>query len=412
MKKQKIAIVGAGTAGMVASLFLKKQGHEITIFEKFDRPKPLGAGLLLQPTGLSVLSVLGLDKKIIDAGSKIYKMYGKEVNTNIEIINTRYSSIKEGLFGVGTHRGNLFSFLYNEVLKHEIQIITSTSIAEIKDLSLGLKSKLIDEEGKIHSEFDIIIDASGSNSFLRKKYADIKLDKKYPYGALWSIVKDHKGLFSDNRINQRFKSSNHMIGILPVGTQEGNDCQSLAFFWSIKLSDIEKWKREDINIWKKYVISLWPELDYLVDQFSSHNDLTIASYRDVILKKYYTQNLIFIGDASHCTSPQLGQGANLALLDAYFLARAFEESESLDSTMKRYMKYRKGNIKFYQMASRYLTPFFQSDSKIFPFLRYFTCAVPCAFPPTQKYGARVLSGTKTGIFSYMNPGDWAEDYSL
>ncbi|TIS71130.1 MAG: FAD-dependent oxidoreductase, partial [Mesorhizobium sp.] len=47
-----IAIAGAGPAGLAAALYLKRAGHRVTIFERFDEPKPVGSGLILQPTGL------------------------------------------------------------------------------------------------------------------------------------------------------------------------------------------------------------------------------------------------------------------------------------------------------------------------------------------------------------------------
>lgn len=44
-----IAIAGAGPAGLAAALYLKRAGHRVTIFERFDEPKPVGSGLILQP---------------------------------------------------------------------------------------------------------------------------------------------------------------------------------------------------------------------------------------------------------------------------------------------------------------------------------------------------------------------------
>ena len=42
-----IAIAGAGPAGLAAALYLKRAGHKVTIFERFDAPKPVGSGLIL-----------------------------------------------------------------------------------------------------------------------------------------------------------------------------------------------------------------------------------------------------------------------------------------------------------------------------------------------------------------------------
>ncbi|TIX85584.1 MAG: FAD-dependent oxidoreductase [Mesorhizobium sp.] len=58
-----IAIAGAGPAGLVAALYLKRAGHRVTIFERFDAPKPVGSGLILQPT-VTVLADLSLQRSI------------------------------------------------------------------------------------------------------------------------------------------------------------------------------------------------------------------------------------------------------------------------------------------------------------------------------------------------------------
>ena len=50
-----IAVAGAGPAGLAAALALGSQGHRVVVFDQFDTPKPLGSGLILQPTGLAVL---------------------------------------------------------------------------------------------------------------------------------------------------------------------------------------------------------------------------------------------------------------------------------------------------------------------------------------------------------------------
>lgn len=47
----RIAIIGYGTAGQSAALFLSRDGHHVEVFEQTRTLGPVGAGFLLQPVG-------------------------------------------------------------------------------------------------------------------------------------------------------------------------------------------------------------------------------------------------------------------------------------------------------------------------------------------------------------------------
>ncbi len=65
-------------------------------------------------------------------------------------------------------------------------------------------------------------------------------------------------------------------------------------------------------------------------------------------------------------SPQLGQGANMALLDAWALGQAVQsarKNEDIDYVQlwQTYHQHRQSSTAFYQFLSRLLTPLYQSD---------------------------------------------------
>lgn len=79
MKSLRIAIAGAGTTGLAAAAFLMRAGHEVALLERYGEPQPLGAGILLQPTGLACLAQLGLDGAAIGLGARIEAIEGKKI---------------------------------------------------------------------------------------------------------------------------------------------------------------------------------------------------------------------------------------------------------------------------------------------------------------------------------------------
>src|SRR5262245_34566611 len=96
-----IAIIGCGIAGMASALFVHRAGHRVHVFERFATPRPLGSGLLLQPTGLSVLDRLGLRWKVEAAGARIDRLVGRVVPSGRTILDVAYADLGGGIAGIG-----------------------------------------------------------------------------------------------------------------------------------------------------------------------------------------------------------------------------------------------------------------------------------------------------------------------
>jgi 2-polyprenyl-6-methoxyphenol hydroxylase-like FAD-dependent oxidoreductase len=107
----------------------------------------------------------------------------------------------------------------------------------------------------------------------------------------------------------------------------------------------------------------WPAIPAaaaLAAQIDDPEQLQDARYLDVVMPVFHRGNVAFLGDAAHAMSPQLGQGANLALLDAAALADALRAHGDIPVALAAYTAARRRHIRFYAFASRWMTPFFQS----------------------------------------------------
>ena len=51
----KIAVIGAGVSGLSVASLLAKAGHEVSVFEKNQRIREVGAGIQISPNGFCVL---------------------------------------------------------------------------------------------------------------------------------------------------------------------------------------------------------------------------------------------------------------------------------------------------------------------------------------------------------------------
>jgi 2-polyprenyl-6-methoxyphenol hydroxylase-like FAD-dependent oxidoreductase len=404
-----IAIAGAGTAGLAAAAFLTRDGHRVTLFERFAAPRPLGAGLMLQPTGLACLAQLGLDRAAIAQGEVIARLWGETVSGRC-IFDVGYAEIGRTMFGLAMHRAALFGILYGEVCRLGVAMAPATEIAATR--LAANKRLLIDKADREHGPFDLVIDGTGMRSSLRRAEMRLRYDSPCRYGAIWGIVAEPDGWPHRGELRQRYDGCHVMIGILPVGCAPGDDRRLTALFWSLRVGDYPAWRDGGLEAWKARVIGLWPAAAPFVEQITSPDQMTLASYADTGLHRPHADRIVCLGDAARSTSPQLGQGANLALIDAATLSACLREHASIDAALAAYAERRRAHTRFYAIASRWLTPFFQSDSRAAAVLRDLAFPLMGRVPYLRREMVRTLSGMKTGPFSHLDPGQWHADYAL
>jgi len=123
----------------------------------------------------------------------------------------------------------------------------------------------------------------------------------------------------------------------------------------------------------------------------------------VELPRLHAGRLVFIGDAAHATSPQLGQGTNLALEDARVLAACLSASQDLGAALALFHAARAAHVRYYQLASWGLTPFFQSTYGGLGVLRDALMGLVCRFPPTRRLMLTTLSGVQTSFLGTTVP---------
>ena len=100
-----IAIAGCGPVGLAAALLLHRDHHNVTVFERFDMPKPVGSGLMIQPTGLAVLDALDFGQEVRRRGARIDRLFGRAGGSGRTVLDFRYAALGRGAnYGIGSAR--------------------------------------------------------------------------------------------------------------------------------------------------------------------------------------------------------------------------------------------------------------------------------------------------------------------
>ena len=144
--------------------------------------------------------------------------------------------------------------------------------------------------------------------------------------------------------------------------------------------------------WRERVCSLWPETAPHLGALGGFESLTLAKYQHQTAASPIGERLVAIGDAAHATSPQLGQGANMALLDARALTLALRRNADIGEALEDYAQLRRWHVRLYQALSLTLTPFYQSDSRWLPVLRDILVPIATTVPPLPQFLAALVAG--------------------
>ncbi len=370
-------------AGLAAGLALHRRGHDVTLLEAFDAPRPLGSGLLLQPSGLAALRALGLLDPILALGARVERLEGLDA-AGRPVMKMSYAHWRPGAFGLGVHRASLFGVLHDAARQAGLEIRTGAEITAIEDFG---EPRLRDRVGRVHGPFDLVVAADGAASPMRELVRPRARSPVYPWGAVWANATDMEGRFA-GALHQRYDRASTMIGVLPIGAGPDGERDLVSFFWSLRVDRMTDFFAGDLRAWGAEVARLWPEASAVVAQLENPERFSRAVYRNVVAGGWSRGPFLLIGDAAHGTSPQLGQGANLGLIDAVELAARVPAPDRIAG----YERARRLQTGPYQLMSRALTPLFQSGGWLGPLVRRYLFAPLSQAPGLRRIAAIVLTG--------------------
>jgi 2-polyprenyl-6-methoxyphenol hydroxylase-like FAD-dependent oxidoreductase len=365
------------------------------LLEAVQTPQPIGAGIMLQPSGMQALSALGLLEPVLAHGEPCERLRCVTRAGRL-VFDLPYATLGAHLFGLGLHRGALFSALYGALAPAQVDLrlgVTATSIEG---------DKVRDTAGALHGPFDLIVVADGARSKLRNALGHARRDDEYPWGALWTVVDDPSRTFR-GQLFQVVEGAHAMLGLLPTGTRPGNDTPQVSLFVSVRLDRVAALRARGFAAFRDQTLAFAPICEPVFAQLDSFDGLLTASYRDVRLARLDFGRVVYVGDAGHAMSPQLGQGSNLALLDALALAEVLRTHPDLDAALPAYSRARRAQLRYYQWANRMLTPFFQGDSRFLGALRDHLMPLAARLPVLRPLMVATMCGVRRGFFRRSLP---------
>ena len=390
----KVAVIGLGTAGGAAGTLLAQAGHAVTLYERVPEPGAVGAGIVLQPTGMAVLARLGLVDRVVARGAPIRRLRCLG-SSGRPVVDLHYRALGEDLYGVGLHRGVLFEALADAARAAGVSMRCGVEIVGLRRAHAG--RVLVDDDGQAHGPFDLVVVADGARSRLAAQVQPGRRQAAYPWGALWFVGVDEGARFAGELL-QVVRGARRMLGLLPTGLGPGAGAQPLvSLFWSLRADRLDAWRSAGLATWKQDLLRLAPQAAPVLAQIESPAQVLYSAYHDVTMWPWDDGDAVVLGDAAHATSPQLGQGCNLALWDAMVLADCVAATDSVPAALDAYSRARQSHLGWFQLATRWLTPFFQGDSRLLGWARDVFMPMGTRLPWVRRLMVASMCGVANGL---------------
>ena len=386
-KKLSIAVVGLGSAGPASAILLARQGHHVELFERAPSCEPVGAGFLLQPSGMSVLDELGILDPILAKGARVERLHVLNQQGQ-DLLDLQYQELGENHFGLGLHRPVLLHHLLEALSLESVPVHWNWEVTKAtQDKNLW---SLHASNGRSSGPFDLLIIADGARSALREQLFPKGINRGYPWGAHWFIGKNND-TFPTSELYQVVNGTRQLAGFLATGHDLHHADDLVSLFWSIKIADDDAIRAQPLQSWKETILKVTPRAEPFLSQIEDWSQVLTARYGDVRLPSYHRAGAVILGDAAHAMSPQLGQGVNLALQDAATLANCLHNMPLADA-LPEYARARRLQLAYYSFSTRQLTPWFQSDHEWLSPLRKIFFRTMQHTPPARKFMTKTMAG--------------------
>jgi 2-polyprenyl-6-methoxyphenol hydroxylase-like FAD-dependent oxidoreductase len=321
-----VIVAGAGTGGCAAALLLARAGARVTIMERVPQPRAVGAGIAMAENGLAVLESLGLLPLLDGAGravsgGRITDAAGRTLLAppapEPRILMLRRATLQGVLLDAIAGTAGIERRFGAEVLR-----ASTDGTVTVRD-----------EAGTAASTADLVIGADGVHSRVRDGGAFGARVRRSGISYVRMLVR--AGL----ETNSEAWTAAGIFGAFPVegGTYAFASCGSPECRAALAAQNVRAFRAAWDSVYA-------PAVPILAD-VATFDDLIVNEVIQVDCDRWADGRLVLVGDAAHAMAPNVGQGANSALVDAAVLLDELRRASSVSDALTAYERRRRPRVK-------------------------------------------------------------------
>lgn len=331
-----IVIVGGGIGGLTAALALLDRGVPCEVHERAPELREIGAGLGVWPIALRVFDRLGLGAEVRALGARLAPagMRGADGRWFARLEESDFVR-SFGEPSIGVHRGELQALLLSRLPADVVH-----TGHEIVSLHQGAAVEVGFANGE-RAVGSAVVGADGNRSTVRSILFGDRPLHDCRYGGWRGTTTWPDGLTTEEAAGEVW-GPRARFGFVPIGGDR------LTWYGSARDVAPERGIEAAVEVFASFPDPI-PEV-----VASTPPDMLWAShiYDRRPLRRWTVDRVTLLGDAAHPMTPELGQGACQAIVDAWTLAEELSRAEDPASAFRAYERRRRGRAAMVQIAAR------------------------------------------------------------
>jgi 2-polyprenyl-6-methoxyphenol hydroxylase-like FAD-dependent oxidoreductase len=318
----KIVIVGGGIGGLSVARELALRGIASTVFERAPQLNPVGAGIIMNPNAMQVLERNGLaDEVRRDSWPYLTRETRDERGRLLATRDYRplYDAGKLAQ-GALVHRAHLLDVLYRSLPPGTVHF---GKIVARSDL-----------EGA-----DVVIGADGINSQVRREFFG-EIERRYMGYRSHRLVMANVAAIN---CFTEYMGRGQRIGLVPINAMR-------LYVWTTFNSPRDKWEGPDLP--RQFAQFTAEPLRRLFVALPPSSSIITTEIEELWMDQWCSKNVALLGDAAHAMTPNIGQGAGMAMEDAAVLAEELAGAGKIEDALANYARRRKPRVESVMRISR------------------------------------------------------------
>lgn len=327
------AIFGASIAGCTAAILLKKNGHEVTIFEKKTDKNAYKVLCthFIQPIATSAIRALEIEDFFKEKSQKSLAKFYTSIGI-IEPVVAYAGNTHHNIYAYNMERSILDPFLKKLLDYYNINIVLNE---KFKKISICEKHCEVFFENIAPLKYDYIIAADGRNSTISHF---LKINREESDNDRATLFAYFSNTPFDDEQNQysHFSTLNNEMGfIYPLK----NNRVLLSWYFNKN----QKFTYADKALCLiENMIRIFPQ--YSFDQLKLIGKVYgYKNYKNIHQLPVY-KRVLFVGDAAASLDPMSGVGCGFAFHSSYLLVKSLVESSNHDDFTHKYLEQYKAEI--------------------------------------------------------------------